>query len=113
MQKVIHLFITGIVIFCAPGLHAQCIYPKDIVVPDGASSTYEEMNDSQLRVKNYMAEMEAYLKCLEPKKPVLSNKLAADSAPPNKQNRRVAMDAMESVAAKFNEQVRAFKTANP
>jgi len=113
MLKVSRILIAGLAVIAAPGLHAECAYPEDIVIAEGASSTYEEMNDGQSLVKEYMAEMEAYLKCLEPEQSVLASQLTDDSAARRKQNRRQAMDAMEAVAAKFNEQVRAFKKANP
>jgi len=106
----------------APGLQADCVYPEDIVIPDGANSTYEEMSDSQLFVKEYMAEMEAFLDCLEQEKLTEADNLTSDLTNnltnqadqlQHTEQRHAAIDAMESVAASFNEQVRAFKKANP
>ena len=99
---------------------AECVLPEEITVPDGLVSSYEEMRDGQTFVKAYMAEMEAYLDCLEQQKAELDkeaqptdpgSRLLADEE--HLEQRTAAIDAMEAVAAQFNEQVRAFKIANP
>lgn len=128
MLRVSQLVIAGLASIAASGLQAECTYPDDVKIPDGTTSTYEEMSDSQAFVKEYMAEMETYLACLEPKNTALgkstlekstvansslTNELTSNAASVQTQRRRTAIDEMESVAAKFNEQVRAFKQANP
>jgi len=113
MLRVSQLVIAGLAAIAAPGLQAECIYPEEVIIPDGAASTYEEMRDSQAYVKEYMAEMETYLECLEQEDSILANKLADEGKPLHKQQRHEAIDAMESVAARFNEQVRVYKKVNP
>jgi len=119
MLRVSQLVIAGLAAIAAPGLQAECIYPEEVIIPDGAASTYEEMRDSQAYVKEYMAEMETYLECLEQEDSILANKLADEGEltdegkPLHKQQRHEAIDAMESVAARFNEQVRVYKKVNP
>ena len=112
---------TALTMFALSGIHAQCIYPEAVDIPDGAASTYAEMNLGQTYVKEYMAEMEAYLECLEQEWNEAADEPAADTSTDNGatredlhlQQRLAAIDAMESVAAQFNEQVRAYKLANP
>jgi hypothetical protein len=119
MLRVSQLFIAGLAVIAAPGLQAECTYPEEVLIPDGAASTYEEMRDSQTYVKEYMAEMETYLECLEQQDSVLANELTDERELNDEgkllhlQQRREAIDTMESVAAKFNEQVRVYKQANP
>jgi len=136
MLRASQLFITGLTMAMASGLQADCVFPEDIVIPDGAISTYEEMSANQLFVKEYMAEMETYLDCLEQENATRTNSLTSDLSnndlnnnDPNNnlsnnlaneesqlqhtEKRHAAIDAMESVAASFNEQVRAFKQVNP
>ena len=134
MLRVSQLLIAGLIVISAPASMAECFYPEEVSIPDGTASTYEEMRDSQTFVKEYMAEMETYLDCLDEENPEEEN-LAQEnptqknptqandqtnegeqiggSDSPFKQKRHVAIDAMESVAARFNEQVRAYKKVNP
>jgi hypothetical protein len=125
MLRVSQLLIAGLTVITTPALQAECFYPEEVNIPDGTASTYEEMRDSQTFVKEYMAEMETYLECMEQEKltpesqtqesPTQAN--AGDQTSENKspyiQKRHEAIDAMESVAARFNEQVRAYKKVNP
>ena len=99
---------------------AECLFPEEISIPEGAISTYEQMSEGQTFVKAYMAEMETYLDCIEQEKAEFdedfqptdpgSSLLAEEE---HLERRMAAIDAMEAVAAQFNEQVRAFKIANP
>ncbi len=130
MLRVSQLLIAGLAVITTPALQAECFYPEEVNIPDGTASTYEEMSDSQTFVKEYMAEMETYLECLEQEK--LTQKSPTQESPtqesptqanvgdqtsenksPYIQKRHEAIDAMESVAARFNEQVRAYKKAIP
>jgi len=119
MLRVSQLLIAGLAAIVATGLQAECTYPEDVVIPDGAASTYEEMHDSQTFVKEYMAEMETYLECLELEDSAQANERADEDELTNEdevlrtQRRHAAIDAMESVAAQFNEQVRTYKKVNP
>ncbi len=140
MLRISHLLIAAIGITVAHGLQAECFYPEDIDIPDGTVATYEEMRDSQIFIREYMAEMETYLRCLEREDPPLasgdptsgdptSGNPATEASPAveysageypadseelfRQQRRHTAIDRMEAVAAKFDEQVLAFKKINP
>lgn len=90
-----------------------CDYPALAVVPDGASSTIEQMVAAQEGVKTYMAAMDAYLSCVS-----AELEAAGDDAPEEFKTIMVsrhnaAVTEMEAIAASFNEQIAAFREANP
>jgi hypothetical protein len=94
-----------------------CDYPQRIQVPNGASATKEEMLSAQKTVKTYVADMEAYLDCiLEEEK--AARAAIEDLTPEVEQQREdmltnkynAAVDEMETVAARFNTEVQAYKS---
>lgn len=100
--------------------HAACTYPRaPASMPNGSTATMEEMVAGQKEVKQYMADMDTYLKCLDaetPKPPAAETELTeqqkqdlqrAESMRAQKHNAAVA--EMESVAERFNQQLRAFR----
>ncbi len=113
MLRFSQLLIAALTSITAFGLQAECAYPDDVAIPDGAQSTYEQMRDSQAFVKEYMAEMETYLVCIEQPEVTDATESIGDNESGRTQRRLAAIDAMESVAAQFNEQVRVFKQTNP
>jgi hypothetical protein len=114
MLRINQLLIAGLAAIVTPGIQAECFLPADVVIPDGTLSTYEEMNDSQVFVKEYMVEMETYLECLAQETSAdPDNLIDIEEESLQLQRRHSAIDSMELVAAKFNEQVRAYKKANP
>jgi hypothetical protein len=98
---------------CAFVANAQtCDYPESVTVPDGRTASKDEMVTGQQQVKSYMAAMQEYLDCLDAE-------TNAGGAEPSDEERKImvsrynaAVEEMETVAASFNEQVRAFKKAN-
>lgn len=119
-----HLSFLCFALLISASLHARCLYPQDVVIPDGTTASYEEMNNAQAAVKQYMADMEAYLDCLERQEanaqlqqqamvtdPTLT--MTNTTNIPLERERNSALNAMEEMATRFNEQVRAFKMANP
>lgn len=92
-----------------PVVFAACPYPEAVQVPDGSTATTDEMVDGQTRIKQYMAEMEAYLACLDQEETDLDREPTAEELQMHTTRHNAAVDAMEKVAAEFNEQVRAYK----
>ena len=102
--------------------HADCAYPSPPgKLPDGNSATMEEMVSAQKDVKEYNKQIETYLGCLdkEQKDAIAS----AGDKPSDEQKAKLqkiqqlqtqkhnaAVDQMQSVADRFNEQVRIFKS---
>ena len=113
MLRPIHLMIPLAALFWVSSASAECTQPGETSIPDGGTATSEEMVEAQTYVKQYIADMELYLACLDEEEASL-----AEPPTPEQQQRHTelhnnAVDKMEEVAAKFNEQVRAFKQANP
>ena len=92
-----------------------CEYPKRADVPNGSTASKDEMIAGQKSVKGYMAAMEEYLDCIdeEEKSAVETAELSEeerasrDAAFTKKYN--AAVEEMEIIAARFNEEVRAYK----
>jgi len=93
-----------------------CDYPDRVDIPDGATATKEQMLEGQQSVKAYMASMEEYLACIEKEEKVTlatmpeitEEELASRNAALTKKY-NAAVEEMELLAARFNEQVRAYK----
>ena len=98
---------------CAWGTTAlACEYPPAVEVPQGATATKDQMLDGQKQVKAYMAAMEEYLDCID------AETNDAGEEPSDEQRKilvsrhNAAVEEMETLAAAFNEQVRAYNAAN-
>lgn len=90
-----------------------CENPTTVAIPDGKSSTLEQMLAAQAQVKTYQAAMAEFLACIDAE-------LAAegDDAPEEFKSLMVsrhnaAVAEMEGVAATFNDQIKAYRAANP
>jgi hypothetical protein len=98
---------------CVSQASAECSQPEPASIPDGTKATSEEMVEAQTYVKQYIADMELYLVCLDEEEAALQQPPTEEQRQRHTQLHNSAVDSMESVAAKFNEQVRAYKQANP
>lgn len=90
-----------------------CEMPTMIDVPDGETATTDEMVEARNAVTAYLAAMEEYLACVD-----REIEAEGDDAPEEFQALMIqrynsAVSEMETVAAAFNEQLRAFRAANP
>ena len=102
---------------------ADCVYPQaPQALPNGAKATKDEMLAAQAQVKEYSAAVqEKYLPCLEKEKAdytaALDNmdpeytakKTAIDDVHAKKHN--AALDELQAVAARWSEELKAFKAA--
>lgn len=84
-----------------------------VEVPDGETSSMEELLEAQQSVNDYMASMDDYLTCLNE-----DLEAAGEDAPDQFQALMVqrhnsAVAEMEAVAEAFNAQIQAFRAANP
>ena len=103
----------------ASALAGDCEAPAAPELPDGASSTMEQMLEGQKAVKTFQAANLEYMKCLEPSMTEAEAQVqegvegAADTykAIEEKYNGAVSME--EDVAGKFNTEIREYKAANP
>jgi hypothetical protein len=98
---------------------AECVYPKAPAnMPDGATASEEQMVAGMKAVKEYNAQVSAYLSCLEmemnarveaagPEAP--ADQVAQIKAIHTKRH-NAAVEELEAHAARFNEQVKTYKS---
>jgi hypothetical protein len=110
------LLLTGLL--GAAAADAECIYPKAPgSIPDGATATQDEMVAGMKAIKEYNAQVTAYLSCLEME---MNSRIeaAGPDAPPEQveqiraihsKRHNAAVEELEGHAALFNEQVKTFK----
>ncbi len=103
------------ILFAPPAL--ACDYPQRVSIPNGSSATKDEMVAGQKGVKQFMANMEQYLACIEDKdeqndasveEPNLIVEAQREEMLVKKHN--AAVEDMEKIAAQFNEEVRSYKS---
>jgi hypothetical protein len=96
--------------------HATCIYPRaPDRLPDGATASYEEMVTAQKAVQQFNEDINSYNSCLDLELATLEksgtydeNRLQELRAIQAKKN-NAAVDEVQAVADRFNEQLRVFK----
>jgi hypothetical protein len=88
--------------------HADCVLPPaPSKIPDGSSASQQEMVTAMQTLKEYNGDVETYTKCLE-----FEAKQNHLSHSDEERMHNSAVDTLQKVAAKFNEQVRTFKAKN-
>ena len=86
--------------------HGDCDLPAaPSKVPDGKTASEAEMRTSMDTVKEYNADVETYLKCLE-----FERKQNHLTDTEESRRRNAAVDTLQHVANKFNEQLKTFKS---
>jgi hypothetical protein len=103
----------------AGAANAECTYPKEPAnTPDGATATQDQMVEGMKAVKEYNGAVTAYLSCLE-QEMATRIETAGPDAPAEQieqikaihtKRHNAAVEALEQHAARFNEQVKAFKS---
>lgn len=98
--------------------NAECVYPKaPASMPDGKTASEEDMVAGMKAVKEYNAAVTAYLNCLEMEMQARITE-AGPEAPSDQivqiksihsKRHNAAVEELEAHAARFNEQVRAYK----
>jgi hypothetical protein len=101
---------------------AECTYPRaPAKLPDGNVASLDEMKAGKTQVETYNKEMDSYLECikvaydaeLQKAGPTLTEEQKVQRATMHDQKNKAAADEVVSVAARFNEQVRAYKAKHP
>jgi hypothetical protein len=119
-------WIPFILITAGLAAHAQadCVYPKSPdAPPDGATATKEQMVAASQDFKRYNADMNAYLECIklemdtaQPKDPSKlsadEKKKAAEQHNMLAQKNNAAVDELQAVVGRFNEQLKIYKAKN-
>ena len=106
----------------AAAAQADCTYPRaPDKIPDGATASKDEMIAAKNDVSRYNNEMNAYLDCIKleiqavPKDAKMSKDDKAKADAQVKlldQKNNAAVDELQSVATRFNEQLKIWKAKN-
>lgn len=114
MTRLLSLAIVSLM-FSSP-LALACDYPQRVKIPNGATATKDEMIDGQRAVKDYMASMDEYLACIDKEEKdtlatmsEISDEEREVRAAALVKKHNAAVEEMELIAARFNEEVRAYK----
>ena len=114
MTKTMIAIAAAVGLLAGPLAVAECQYPGALgEIPEGATASNDEMNAAYERVKTYMADMEAYLACLDDEASRMGEEVTAEQKQMQTERYNAAVSAMETTAAAFNDQLRAYKSANP
>jgi hypothetical protein len=107
--------------FAAPAF-ADCSYPKaPAKIPDGNVAALEEMVAAKNAVQGYNKEMDAYLACIKLEQDDTVAKQGTALTEDQKkqinamyaQKNDAAVDELQAVAARLNEQIRVYKAKHP
>ncbi|MDX1562577.1 MAG: hypothetical protein R3305_06595, partial [Gammaproteobacteria bacterium] len=93
--------------------YAQCEMPTVIEIPDGATSTENELLAAQERVRGYISAMDAYIACTNNEISVSGDDATAQFLLLMSQRIDEARAEVDLVVTRFNDQVVAFRAANP
>ena len=106
---------------------ADCSYPPaPDHLPDGNTATLQEMVEAQKTVKEYDKQINAYVACIQLERNDAMGKLAKPGQTPTAEQKKAmddmervevqkhnaAIDQLQSVADRFNEQVKVYKAKN-
>ena len=123
----VFIAIAATAVVSAGTAYADCSYPSPPDhLPDGNTATLQEMVDAQKAVKEYDKAINAYVACIQlerddamgkiakpGEKPTADQKKAMDDmARVEVQKHNAAIDQLQSVADRFNEQVKVYKAKN-
>jgi hypothetical protein len=85
--------------------HADCVLPPaPSKIPDGSTASQQEMLTAMQTLKEYNGDVDTYTKCLD-----FEAKQNHLSHTDEERMHNTAVETLQKVAAKFNEQVRTFK----
>ena len=121
MKKLLPLF--AILPLClAATAQADCSYPRaPDRIPDGNTASLDDMKAAKTSVEKYNKEMESYLSCIKlehdgavaKQGSALSEDQKKQMAMMHAQKNDAAVDELQAVASRFNDQVRAYKAKHP
>ncbi len=115
--------ITALAALAGP-VYADCSYPPPpSKLPDGNTATKEEMLSAQKAVTQYNKDINAYISCIKLEHEAAMAKMGDKPTPDQKadiermeqmqiQKNNAAVDQLQSIADRFNEQVRIYKSKN-
>ncbi len=118
-MKAIKYFSLALAIGSTNAFAGDCVAPAAPELPDGASSSMEEMLAGQKAVKTFQTANLEYMKCLEPALAAAEAAVkageegAAEAYQSAQDTYNAAVSTEEAVAGQFNTEIREYKAANP
>lgn len=120
-MKALSLALAGLALVSASALAEDCAAPEVPEIPDGGTSTYDQMIEGMSSVKAFQEANAAYMGCIEPKLAAATAAAKADDASDIEKAAAQALNAAynaavaaeEALAGAFNTEIREFKAANP
>ena len=112
--------ITALAALAGP-VYADCSYPPPPAkIPDGNTATMQEMLDGKNAVTQYNKDINAYVACIKLEHETAVTTAGDKLTPQQKsdmekievQKNNAAVDQLQSVADRFNEQIRIYKAKN-
>jgi len=101
----------------ATSVYAECLLGDEPTIPDGATSSYDDMIAAKGEVDAYMAVSNDFLSCLESENEAaidgMDKDAAAEMTAAMAEKHNAAVEMQEKVAGAFNQAIRDYKAANP
>lgn len=88
---------------------AQCKFPAEPTVPDGAVATEAELGEAGSAVREYVSGMQSSLECLSAAETAMGEDITEEQQAQLVAVYNRGVDQMNAVAQNYNEQVRVFK----
>src|SRR6201992_1229104 len=119
--------IASTAVLSAGTAYADCSYPTPPDhIPDGNTATLQDMVAAQKAVKDYDKAINAYVSCIQLERNDATSKMAKPGETPTAEQKKAmddmerveiqkhnaAIDQLQSVADRFNEQVKVYKAKN-
>jgi hypothetical protein len=111
-MRTVGVFVAAIA-GCWTSAGLACEAPAVPAVPDGKTATMEQLLAAQGQVKSYMTSMQEYLACIDMEADAKGADAPAEYKAMMVDRHNTAVTEMEQIAAAFNDQVKAYKAANP
>jgi Mlc titration factor MtfA (ptsG expression regulator) len=92
---------------------AACQRPSAISVPDGATSSFEDMLAAQSDLEAYMAAMESYLACINEDLAAGGDDAPTEFKAAQSDTHSSAVTELETVAAAFSRELQSFFRVHP
>jgi len=112
MRVLTSCLVAAVAIGCA-SVSIACENPAAVSVPDGKTATREQMLAGQAQIRAYQTAMNDFLACLDSELAAEGERALEEFKSLMVLRHNAAVAEMEGVAAAFNEQLRAFRAANP
>lgn len=105
-----HAALLGSQAFAQAG--ADCISPAEVQIPAGATASLDDMLAAQSAVRDFMSDMDAFLECINSAIEAQGEETPAEVSQALVARHNQAVDSMELLASRFNEERIAYQEAN-